>query len=84
MTQKWAHFGITQPTQAWTDIRRTGYPALTYPTDTGSGVKVANIVNRVKYPNIEATNNTANYEANKSNVGGDDANFTLFWAKSLK
>ncbi len=84
MTQKWAHFGITQPTQAWTDIRRTGYPALTYPTDTGSGVKVANIVNRVKYPNIEATNNTANYEANKSNVGGDDANYTLFWAKSLK
>lgn len=84
MTQKWAHFGITQPTQAWTDIRRTGYPALTYPTDTGTGVKYANIVNRVKYPNTEASNNKANYEAAKANVGGDSENFTLFWAKTLK
>ena len=84
MTQKWAHFGITQPTQAWTDIRRTGYPALTYPTDSGTGVKYPNIVNRVKYPNTEANNNKANYDAAKANVGGDTENYTLFWAKTLK
>lgn len=84
MTQKWAHFGITQPTQAWTDIRRTGYPKLTYPTDTGSGVKYANIVNRVKYPNDETEHNKANYEAAKANVDGDSADFVLFWATSLK
>ncbi len=84
MTQKWAHFGITQPTQAWTDIRRTGYPKLDYPTDTGNGVKIANIVNRVKYPNTEAANNKANYTVAKANVGDDSENFTLFWAKSLK
>lgn len=83
MTQKWAHFGITQPTQAWTDIRRTGYPALNYPTDTGSGVKYANIVNRVKYPADEADHNTANYEANKANVGNDSEDFVLFWANKL-
>lgn len=83
MTQKWAHFGITQATQAWTDVRRTGYPALTYPTDNGAGATVKNVPNRVKYPNTEANNNTANYEANKANVGGDVNTFTLFWAKSL-
>lgn len=84
MTQKWAHFGITQPTQAWTDIRRTGYPKLDYPTDTGTGVKYPNIVNRVKYPNTEAANNKANYTEAKANVGDDSENYTLFWAKSLK
>lgn len=84
MTQKWAHFGITQPTQAWTDIRRTGYPKLDYPTDTGTGVKYPNIVNRVKYPNTEANNNKANYTEAKANVGDDSENFTLFWAKTLK
>jgi hypothetical protein len=84
MTQKWAHFGITQPTQAWTDIRRTGYPKLDYPTDTGTGVKFPNIVNRVKYPNSENANNKANYTEAKANVGDDSESFTLFWAKSLK
>ena len=84
MTQKWAHFGIIQPTQAWTDIRRTGYPALIYPTDKGTGVKIANIPNRVKYPSVEVDNNTDNYNANKENVGGDTPEFVLFWAKKLQ
>lgn len=84
MTQKWAHFSIIQATQAWTDIRRTGYPALSYPTDGGPGATVKNIVNRVKYPNSEASNNTDNYNAAKEKVGGDTQNFVLFWAKELK
>lgn len=84
LTQKWAHFGVTQPTQAWTDIRRTGYPALNYPTDSGAGVKYANIVNRVKYPADESDHNKANYEANKANVDGDSEAFVLFWAKNLR
>lgn len=84
MTQKWAHFGIVQATQAWTDIRRTGYPKLSYPTDGGPNATVKNIVNRVKYPGTELNNNKANYEANKGNVGGDAATFTLFWATELK
>ena len=84
MTQKWAHFGITQATQAWTDIRRTGYPALSYPTDNGPGATVKNIVNRVKYPNTEASNNTEKYEAAKASVGGDSRDYVLFWAKKLE
>lgn len=84
MTQKWAHFGIIQPAQAWTDIRRTGFPALEYPTDGGSGVKIANIPNRVKYPSVESDNNTEHYNEAKGNVGGDTPEFVLFWAKKLQ
>ena len=84
MTQKWAHFGIIQAPQAWTDIRRTGYPDLTYPTDSGNGVTVPGIVQRVKYPNTEGSNNTENYNAAKGNVGGDSRDFVLFWAKKVE
>lgn len=84
MTQKWAHFGIIQPAQAWTDIRRTGFPALEYPTDGGAGVKIANIPNRVKYPSVESDNNTEHYNEAKGNVGGDTPEFVLFWAKKLQ
>ena len=84
MTQKWLHFGIMQATQAWTDIRRTGYPQLDYPEDKGSGVKVNNIRQRVAYPEVEAANNTANYQANLSNVNNDSVYYVLFWAKELK
>ena len=83
MTQKWLHFGIMQPSQAWTDIRRTGYPKLDYPTDGGASVIVANIPQRVKYPNSELTNNRANYDANASNIA-DDYYTVLFWAKKLQ
>lgn len=83
MTQKWLHFGIMQPTQAWTDIRRTGYPKLDYPEDKGASVIVSNIPQRVKYPNSEKTNNKANYDANAQNIA-DDYYTTLFWAKKLQ
>lgn len=83
MTQKWLHFGIMQPSQAWTDIRRTGYPKLDYPEDKGASVIVSNIPQRVKYPNSELTNNRENYDANASNIT-DDYYTTLFWAKKLQ
>lgn len=83
MTQKWLHFGIMQAPQAWTDIRRTGYPVLDYPED-GQSQAYKTIIQRIKYPNTEMANNKANYEANKANVDGDSAYFTLFWAKTLK
>ena len=83
MTQKWLHFGIMQATQAWTDIRRTGYPKLDYPTDNGASVIVKNIPQRVKYPNSELTNNRANYDANAASFT-DDYYTVLFWAKKLQ
>ena len=80
MTQKWVHMGLMNAHESWTDIRRTGYPALTYPEDTQSQTN-RTIIQRILYPIVEKTNNKANYEANSFT----DANSTvLFWAKELK
>ena len=79
MTAKWTHFGVIQPTQAWTDIRRTGYPALTYPEDE-QAQSVKTLPNRIKYPSTEAANNAANYKAACA-VQADELSTKLFWEK---
>jgi len=84
MTQKWVHFGILQATQAWTDIRRTGYPDLYYPEDGADNNGYKTIPQRVKYPNTEYNNNQTNYDAAAAQVDNDSAYSTLFWAKTLE
>jgi hypothetical protein len=84
MTQKWVHFGILQATQAWTDIRRTGYPNLYYPEDGADNNGYKTIPQRVKYPNSDATSNAANYKVAADATNNDSAYYTLFWAQSLK
>ena len=79
LTQKWVNFGIMQPEQAWNDIRRTGYPALSYPTDT-QAQNMKELPNRMMYPNTSKANNRANYDAVVA-AQGDDAYIKLFWAK---
>ena len=79
MTAKWTHFGVIQPTQAWTDIRRTGYPAQTYPEDE-QAQSVKTLPNRIKYPSTEAANNAANYKAACA-VQADELSTKLFWEK---
>ena len=84
MTQKWLHFGIMQATQAWTDIRRTGYPSLYYPTDGADNNGYPTVTQRVKYPNTEYANNAENYKAAAANCDNDSAYSVLFWAKEVK
>jgi hypothetical protein len=79
MTQKWVNFGVMQAPLAWNDIRRTGYPVLSYPTDT-QAQSLANLPNRIKYPNAEKANNAANY-ATETKVQADEWTTKLFWAK---
>lgn len=79
MTMKWVHFGIIQPTQAYTDIRRTGFPTLTYPTDNTAQV-VKNLPNRIKWPNSELANNAANFNAAAA-AQANEYTTKLFWAK---
>ena len=83
MTQKWVHFGILQAPQAWTDIRRTGYPDLYYPDDSADNNGYKSIPQRVKYPNTDAASNAANYKVAADATNGDSAYYTLFWAKTL-
>jgi len=82
MTQKWLHNHIMMAHESWTDIRRTGYPDLDYPTDTQSQT-ARNIIQRVLYPIIEKSNNTENYNA--ATASFTDSNETvLFWATKLE
>ena len=79
MTQKWVNFGVLQAPLAWNDIRRTGYPVLSYPTDT-QAQSLATLPNRIKYPNAEKANNAANYAA-ETKVQADEWTTKLFWTK---
>ena len=84
MTEKWVNFNIKQATQAWTDIRRTGYPALYYPADGADNNGYPTVTQRVKYPATESANNNDNYKAAASQVDNDSAYYTLFWAKKVQ
>ena len=79
MTMKWVHFGIIQPTQAFTDIRRTGYPTLNYPSDVSAQV-CKDRPNRIKWPNSEKANNADNFAAAES-AQPNEYSTKLFWAK---
>lgn len=81
ITQKWLNFGFIQSSQAWNEIRRTGYPSLFFPTDNGAQL-LKTVPNRVKYPSSERSNNPTNYNNQVQAMGGDDSYFIkLFWAK---
>jgi hypothetical protein len=81
ITQKWLNFGFIQSSQAWNEIRRTGYPELYFPVDNGAQV-LKNVPNRVRYPSSERSSNTANYNAQVQAMGGnDDYYIKIFWAK---
>lgn len=82
MTQKWLHFSLINAHESWTDIRRTGYPALYYRPDTQSQQN-RNIVQRILYPIVEKNNNTANYNAAVADFE-DTNDHVLFWAKKLQ
>jgi len=73
-TQKWLNFFVLQAGQAWTEVRRTGYPALTFATD-GSGV-TSLPPKRLMYPDTEKSYNTENYNAVSSK---DTPDKKIFW-----
>ena len=84
MTEKWVNFNIKQATQAWTDIRRTGYPKLYFPADEKDNNGYPTVTQRVKYPATEIANNNDNYKAAAATVDNDSAYYTLFWAKKVQ
>ena len=75
ITQKWLHEGILQSREAWSDIRRTGYPSgLNFPEVNGT---IANVPNRWRYPTTEV-----NYNPYYKEVQDEDTYYTkLFWAR---
>ena len=64
-TQKWIAL-YNRGYEAWTEVRRLDYPALSSPTGAKSGFP-----NRFTYPTNEQTLNTASYTEAKSKIGDD-------------
>lgn len=63
--------------EAWSEWRRTGYPALTPAPDAVSTSPA--IPRRLTYPATEITLNAANYAAQVSTMPGGDAQSTRVW-----
>ncbi len=72
--QKWLQLGFLQSIEAWSEYRRTGYPALTFEEDTKSGYETP--ATRLLYPDDEKDYNSENYSAVK---GEDTRDTKIFW-----
>ena len=85
VSQKWLNFGFFQPSQAWAEVRRTGYPSGLYFPEDSEAQLFKTVPARVRYPSVEQNNNKENYEKALENLGAKDAvsyAYTkLFWAK---
>lgn len=82
MVQKWiALFPDGQ--EAWSDMRRTGYPTIVTIESNQSGGEVANgeLISRLKFPSSERSNNTKDNinEAIRLLGGNDIAGTRLWW-----
>ncbi|MDC6366778.1 MULTISPECIES: SusD/RagB family nutrient-binding outer membrane lipoprotein [Flavobacteriaceae] len=77
--QLWASVGILGNfVEAWNNWRRSDYPVLTPVNYTGN-FSGGNIPSRQPYPTSEGTNNTDNYQAAVSAMGGSDDWVTKAW-----
>lgn len=73
-TQKWVNFFILQAGEAWTEVRRTGYPKLPFPLSSTSGATTP--PDRLLYPSTEQVYNPDNYA---KVAAKDKANIKIFW-----
>lgn len=75
--QQWiALFG--QGIEAWTEYRRTGFPALSPAQDP---YNITEIPSRYVYPSDEQTLNNANYRAAVEAMGGDALTTPIWWMR---
>ena len=85
VSQKWLNFGFFQPSQAWAEVRRTGYPSGLYFPEDSQAQLFKTVPARVRYPSVEQNNNSKNYQKALEKLNAKDAvNYAytkLFWAK---
>lgn len=73
--QKYIHLGFLQSIEGWTELRRTDYPVLTFPS-TGKLAGFETPPNRLIYPSGESALNKENWQA----VSAKDTRMTkIFW-----
>ena len=73
-TQNWIAL-FTQGVESWNEWRRTGYPALSPAFEAD----LNEIPSRYNYPTLEASLNTANYNAAVSAQGADNLTTPIWW-----
>lgn len=71
---------FTNPIEAWSNWRRSGYPAL-IPVIYPGSVYNGKIPRRFLYPTAEAATNTDNYREVISRQGADNWNTRMWWDK---
>lgn len=77
LEQKWLNTALIDMRQSWADLRRTGFPELTFSADNDAP-EAKRPPYRLMYPDNERTSNTANWE----DVKAQDTYYTkIFWAK---
>lgn len=81
-TQAWIlHF--TNPSESWTNVRRSGYPRLKSPADYDFGQFLTGGVEipvRLCYPVLESSYNKQGYDEALSRMGGNNSwNTPLWW-----
>ncbi|UZR93117.1 SusD/RagB family nutrient-binding outer membrane lipoprotein [Chondrinema litorale] len=80
MTQKWlALFG--QGIEAWTELRRTGYPELPDHDPRAIFMNDGVLPTRIVYPSTEYSLNASNVAAGASLIGGDNMKAELWWVE---
>lgn len=77
MIQKWIA-GFPIGSEAWADIRRTGYPKIFRPIQATPGYNIAT-ANRVPYPVTEATKDPKNFALMESLLDGPNDYATKMW-----
>lgn len=78
-TQYWI-VNIRNGTEAFANFRRSGFPALT-PNPVAGALGSVGFARRLSYPDLEASSNTANYNAAATAIGGDKLSSRVFWDK---
>ena len=72
---------LTNPSECWANVRRSGYPRLSSPTDYVGETVVPDrdIPVRLCYPALEGEYNTDNYKVALKRMGGVDSWHTNVW-----
>lgn len=80
ITQKWIAL-YPDGQEAWSEIRRTGYPGWVRIDSYANTSEVVNndIIRRLRFPSTEYSNNTANVSEAVRLLGGSDIAGTHLW-----
>lgn len=80
-TQYWIA-SFQNGSEAWANLRRSGFPALAPNPYPGADPAVAgDFIHRLVYPVREKSVNTANYDEAVARLGGDNLSSRVFWDK---